>query len=170
VNHFSCHWKSFTFCHTNYLIIIWHPPLTHCRLYLILSSSNLAPSHTGPSQLMESRSSSIATSNLCNLCPVRVAKSGQENVILLWDGFWKNGLGWARQKKLKEACTEALGHHYQAGSQILVQDPGDRSGQVRVARRGWALWETVMAQCCTILLSTLLYSGLGLWFMQNFPL
>jgi len=49
VKHFSCHWKSFTFCHTDYLIITWHPPLSHCRLYLILSSSKLAPSHTGHS-------------------------------------------------------------------------------------------------------------------------
>ena len=60
-------------------------------------------------------------------------------------------MAWAGPDKKgpKEACTEASRHHYQTGLEILMQDPGDRSG--------WALWETVTAQCCMILPSTLLY-------------
>jgi len=51
---------------------------------------------------MESRLSSIVTSNLHNLRPTRVAKSGQENVTLLWNGFQKNGLGWTGSKEAKK--------------------------------------------------------------------
>jgi hypothetical protein len=71
--------------------------------------------------------------------------SGMGSKKMAWAGLDKKGP--------KEACTEATGHHYQTGSEILMQDPGDRSGLG--LQGGWALWETVMAQCCIILLSTL---------------